>query len=459
MSSILDAVKKDPERASGTGFGPLPDGFDAPGGSGGPPPGRPRTLVVAAVVLVGLAVGALASRWASGPSQVAETLVASLPEAATEAAPAPAEPTAAEPPAAVAPEAEEQAAGERPHPPKHEKKVKGEGGKPAAKAERPPKAPAARVKTGADPVAAAPAEVAPAAAARAAVAEGEQARRAGAPTQRQALIDRIRQRRDGSPAAADPPAAAAGVEAGGGGDANLHPAAPDQVAPLKVFSEDPPEVSGLDGYGAAERVPASATDGPTGKTVEGDLAALPVEAPESSPDLVKIPKPRAAVARAQPDANEPSRREASGLVVGKPVDLAAGQAKAAAPAAARPLAPAPPAGDPLAPPPPPPGPMAGLPAAPASEGPAAEPAPAASGSLGAVLGEAPAGAPGIHLLFIMWAREPARRMVSLKVAEGGVSIAHEGDQIGHQLRVASIHRDAVDVTWTGRTYRVVVPRF
>jgi hypothetical protein len=164
MSSILDAVKKDPERASGTGFGPLPDGFDAPGGSGGPPPGRPRTLVVAAVVLVGLAVGALASRWASGPSQVAETLVASLPEAATEAAPAPAEPTAAEPPAAVAPEAEEQAAGERPHPPKHEKKVKGEGGKPAAKAERPPKAPAARVKTGADPVAAAPAEVAPAAA-------------------------------------------------------------------------------------------------------------------------------------------------------------------------------------------------------------------------------------------------------------------------------------------------------
>lgn len=72
MSSILDAVNKDAERA-----GKAPLGSDAAGsGSGGGNSPRPRRLLPAvAVVLVGLAVGALAARMFGGAEGEPESLL------------------------------------------------------------------------------------------------------------------------------------------------------------------------------------------------------------------------------------------------------------------------------------------------------------------------------------------------------------------------------------------------
>ena len=74
------------------------------------------------------------------------------------------------------------------------------------------------------------------------------------------------------------------------------------------------------------------------------------------------------------------------------------------------------------------------------------------------VGERPAGAPEVALMFILWAKNPEQRMASMRVGTGSVTIIHEGEFI-EGMQVSSIHADAVDFLWTGNTFRVHVRPF
>ncbi|MFT4569497.1 MAG: hypothetical protein ACI8TX_003590 [Hyphomicrobiaceae bacterium] len=368
MSSILDAVNKDPERTSGSGFGPLPDGFEGPPTGGGPSPNRNRFLAVVAVVVGGFALGAVAASLLGNESDLDEgaVQVAAVSEPAVEPV------GDAVPPREAAQDKKKSA--NKPHLNKRRPKgdpVPPEGMK-AAKAQAKGKL---KVKQLPEPI----------------------------------------------------------------------PAKPEQAPPLHINAAPKPAPQPAQPTPAATPapvipslpVPSTPTPTPTPKAAPARvIEAIP------APDEMKPSEPEAPVVK--PTIKRPP------IVIGEPstekkLDLAAPPKPTAQPFATPPVA---------------------KPVAPQPLQPMVKPVPLAVPPAAlpvrdrlAVLTEAPAGAPEIQLLFVMWARDAGKRMVSMRIGDGGVQIAHEGDVVGHQLNVASIHRDAIDVTWTGRTFRVDVPRF
>ena len=61
-------------------------------------------------------------------------------------------------------------------------------------------------------------------------------------------------------------------------------------------------------------------------------------------------------------------------------------------------------------------------------------------------------------MFVAWSRAPADRLVSMRVGEGAVSVVHEGEYV-EGLQVSAIHPEAVDFSWTGQKFRVLVNPF
>lgn len=416
MSSILDAVNKDPDRASGSGFGPLPDGFEAPEGPGQGPGGR-RWLLIAAVVVVGVGAGAFASRFYEGASLPAPAgLVAGQPVEVARVA-SDKVPVSGEQP--IEPEKDPAKAKAKPPAP------------PVPTAEKRPLAEKAAGEKGR------------------ATAEERAA-------QRKALRAKASQA-EANVQAKDMGALAKDVDVPKAPVANTAPA-PD-VAAAPPAETSPPK-----------SIPATVEDAPPLRVaaLNGDRAKAPSPPVVEKAERGQKPPPPAVVGKAvsqhplQVASAPPVKRdegpEALRVAKPKPVLGAEALAPSKKPAASVPTRPA------LAPPLPPTPkvvePKVAVDTLAKADPPLSPSAQQRAPHLrGAVLTEAPAGAPAIQLMFIMWARDPGQRMVSLRVAEAGVSIAHEGDTIGHQLSVASIHQDAIDVTWTGRTFRVKVPRF
>lgn len=75
-----------------------------------------------------------------------------------------------------------------------------------------------------------------------------------------------------------------------------------------------------------------------------------------------------------------------------------------------------------------------------------------------VLDARPDGAPEVTLMFIAWSRQPGQRMASVRSGGGAIAIVHEGEFVDGLL-VSTIHPEAIDFTWTGRTFRVPVRPF
>lgn len=75
-----------------------------------------------------------------------------------------------------------------------------------------------------------------------------------------------------------------------------------------------------------------------------------------------------------------------------------------------------------------------------------------------VLDTPPSGAPAVSILFVAYSREPADRLVSLRVAQGSLSVVHEGEYV-EGLQVSAIHPESVDFKWTGQKFRVPVHPF
>jgi hypothetical protein len=463
-SSILEAVKKDPDRARGGSFGDLPGAFD-----GGPPerpePGRSRKPLLA-VVLGGILVGAAAALlWPS--AEEPESLLTDKALDAARSGPAEiAEPQIAEPqiadaePARVQPEAvaRSEAAATT---------AKRDKGASPARPAAPPPPPSD--PDGTPRVALVdPAEVAPPMPPR----QGRPDRRADQPRPGQHV-----------------PTPAARVASDARRGEGYRPSAP---------ADEPPTL--------AESAPTA--DGAM-PLQPRPVAAAPADAPADAPEVAVVePAPvggaadsrQLAMAERQAGAGHPTRNIATADL--PPLrGAAAVRAQRPAPAAAQvgdepaeadeavsvfsPLgsktrphwAPAPAydhlkelrdrveaevaaeqRGEPSTPP-------AAPPSRPASvtgpAGPKAGPAPppAAPARPGVVLQEPPAGAPGLKLMFIVWDRDAEARLASVKVeSEGNTVIVHEGGVVGG-MRVASIHPEAVDFSWNNRTFRVYTNRF
>jgi hypothetical protein len=62
------------------------------------------------------------------------------------------------------------------------------------------------------------------------------------------------------------------------------------------------------------------------------------------------------------------------------------------------------------------------------------------------------------VLFVAWSREPAERVVSMRVAAGTLNVVHEGEYV-EGLQVSAIHPESVDLSWTGQKFRVAVNPF
>ncbi len=365
MSSILDAVQKNPERAGG-GIATPPEGSEGnsnPGGGGGR-----RSLVAVLVVVIGLAVGAVAARYfgseGSGgqgeavlvakapeltPPVVSKTAVEMLAEADAKAAvPAAAEPApeaASAKPASVAGVAAPLA--KRPAPGAVPKKtapaVRPSSGNAAAKSSRP----AAVVRRQTPPPTALPGTV------------GRVLRKADAPAQPGHELRPV----DGMPALAPPPRPTPPVLS-----------APTAPAPPAVVSEPKPAAIAKPGGKIAAAAPPAAIKAPAAGPVAGPGAAMGDA--DANGHAEALPPP------------EQAEEEGPALMVDTP----------------------------------------------------------------------PAGAPDVDLLFVMWAKAPSARMVSMRLDGGEITVAREGDLVGN-MRVSSIASDSVDFTWTGRRFRVRVAAF
>ncbi len=415
MSTILDAVKRDPERASG-GLGSVPDAFEEPD-SGSDPPGRRgggrRWLTLAIVVVATFGVGVLAQRATRTDD---DTAVSGADVVAQAPAPKAAERRTA--PAARG--------GPWPAPTPAKK--------PQARQGVEKKAPVARAQ-----------ELAPVLLDLTPDSPGDgdagPPKTVAEPARGKSAKQREREKAPAVPAAkAEPtqPSKAARAPA---------------TAPSKVV---PPLAK------PARKIAA------TGGAAAVGAAVVPTAKPAA-------PAAKAPI-KATPGRLVPPVAKPAGKIVSTGVTAATGAAPGPVdgPAAKAVGAPAPPA----------PGPTA-KPAAPAAKAPTEKPfqwhiPPGALAALNSastdgkavpgagpagdgpetleVLVNPPEGAPGVDLMFIMWARIPRERMVSMRISGGRIAVAREGD-IVEGMKVASIHADAVDLIWTGQTFRVHVDRF
>ena len=244
--------------------------------------------------------------------------------------------------------------------------------------------------------------------------------------------------------AADRRTGAAGGPAGSAAAAQQGKAATQPAS--KVSASSVPAGSGVD---AAAVGPTTV---PTAEPVEAaaaatvDTATVDIESPKTAPppvdavaggDAAPVAKPASpGVGAAQPGGDR-STAAASAVE-----DVEAAQEVAAAPIVIAKAADSIPA------------PAAVIPKVPQESQPVVEEEPAPK-----PWAAPPAGAPSVELLFIVWAEEPAQRMVSMRVGDSGVAVAREGESVNAGLRVASIFPDGVEMMWTGRTYRVDVERF
>lgn len=278
--------------------------------------------------------------------------------------------------------------------------------------------------------------------------------------------------RDASRSGSIPPGASPG-SGGGGGPSRFRSAALVVAFGVAVgalaarnFGGGEPPADDLLTEKVAER---AATEKPAAPAVEN---ADSVEIDKNAQARKKEADTRVAAAGAAPAAPLPSP---PALVIPAPASIARPAPPVAAlpatpPAAAPPAAPpaaAPPASAPtivaaqplLAKPSPPPA-VATAPAIVIP--PAVEEQPAAAlaevAPPDAVLEGRPMGAPEISILFVAWSRTPAKRMASMRVGQGSLSVVHEGEYV-EGLQVSAIHPEAVDFAWTGQKFRVPVREF
>lgn|GEM_PF-1909533 len=442
MSSILDAVNKDAERA-----GKVPLGGSSAGGAnaGGSGPRLRRFLPVVAVVLVGLAVGALASRIFGGAQSEPESLLtdkvagrAASSHATAGRVVARAERGKRKTDPAVAAarrgsrERRTDAAGVR---------GKGKASKPGHRAT----AKGAGVEIadkGGNSEAGQRAKIAPPAVAGSVVS-------AAASPQVVAAAP---------PAVAKPPAVVAAVPAGVVAEPTPQ-AQPDLGVPAPFVGEQPANTDETHTPAAAPEPEPAAVSAvapvPAPRVAVAPpavvVAPLPVSVPVRGPEAAIVPPPATIAGARVPGANpQPT------VPTVKPGALTPTVVAVlpAAPQTGAPPAPTVPA-------------VAPVPAA--SEVPAAEPgesagvaesavSEAAPASTETVVVERPAGAPEVSLMFVLWARNPDERMASIRVGTGSVTIIHEG-QFLEGMQVSAIHSDAVDFLWTGSTFRVRVRPF
>jgi len=469
VSSILDAVNKDAERAGKQTLGSA----DTGSGDQPPGPGLRRFLPAVLVVLVGLSVGAMAARMLGGVASEPESLLTdkAIKRAATEQREA-ARDESAQPQRHRDKPGKAGAVAQADNPKESKKHAARQGkGSGAATddsaaqvasensaAPEIPAAPAAGATANAsntEPVAAAPvagtppvASMNPAAAPPVAAAaptpptpvggNGAPVAAAPVPPVKPAAVPRLAvpanplAANPGAIAAAAPPAAGSPVAAppAAGSPVAAPPAgvvrgaaaptAPVAAAPPAAFRMPPagaPPVAGMPPApraGLPPHLPAVATQG-TGPAVNGGAIrpgpVTPPAAVASAPAAAARPAPTASPSAAAAPAPHP----AAGIAPGEAEE-------------------------------------------PQGEDTAVEPVsvPASSGT--AAIVERPAGAPEITLMFILWAQAPAQRMASVRVGTGAVTIVHEGEFI-EGMQVASIGADAVDFLWTGTTFRVHVGPF
>lgn len=413
MSSILDAVTKDAERS-----GKIPDADGPPPRDPGKGGGRFRSTAI--VVVLGLLIGAGASRLLGGSDEAVDDdlLTDKVASRAKTSTPSGEGPVAPVPPA----DADEIAVAAKPSPDArgkarkdvaakedHEKPDAKGGRRGDKKDERGHGGDTAKVAAGTAPIAPA------------------------APPM---------------PAAAPPPIA---------------PAAPAPVAPVVApASVTPPAV-------AVAPTPApTAAVAPVPAPVAPPVVAAP-PAPIAQPTIATPPTPApippapaagpavAAVKKPIPPAvvppSAPVPTPAPTLVAKTPPPS---PTLAAPPVAAMPIAPPTPAAKPAAP-------MGVPPPNPAVVDQAFrsvvadEVAPAAPPAR-PLLEEKPEGAPEVFILFVAWSRKPEERLVSMRVGTGPLNVVHEGESV-EGLQIATIHPESVDLVWTGRAYRVPMREF
>lgn len=70
---------------------------------------------------------------------------------------------------------------------------------------------------------------------------------------------------------------------------------------------------------------------------------------------------------------------------------------------------------------------------------------------------APAGAPEVHVAFLLYSARPERRSVALKLDGGPLVTAREGDEI-EEVTVVRIRPDHVELAWRGERFAVFTHR-
>lgn len=424
MSSILDAVRKDPE-SGGAGFGSLPSGFEPPpSGSGGRGPGSGRSaFLLAAVVVGGIALGGLASRMMSdeGESEfyrVSDDVVAMKTVETPAPVPQPSIASTKSAPVALQPSPSPGAVD----------RVRG-----ALQGKQRREEPAQGKPRGAN--------------------DGGPALRRAANPNRAGSVSGSGESGPAPQPSAKPkpvqaPAVVAAVASAPTPEAKpLPPVAPSVKLPVVAPSAAPP----YEAPAAAKGSRPVAAQQPVGTSVKATAKPSPPAKPAVvAPKALAPAKPSAVVAKPVPAASvSPAAPPHAAPEALRPAPLPARPGPVTRPAAPAPVA------------------VASLPKPPM---PAAAPPPARPQPLdqvdsrdavarGAVLSQRPADAPAIELMFIAWAEARSERMVSLRVGEIGIAVVREGDAAGAGVQVASIHENAVDLTWNGRTFRVVVDRF
>ncbi len=522
MSSILDAVKKDPQRAAGSDFTASGESFGSdpggPGGSGGSPRGSGgrRRALVALVVVIGFVGGAMAARFfVSRPAVDAgeagalvkaeapvKAITGSKVDVAAKARPAiTAKAQLAVKPSAAAAARAQAAAKSRPAV--------------VAKAQAAAKSRPAVVAKAQAAAKARPTESARAqAAAKAQPAESAKAQLLA--KAQPAVAARVQPEAKVQPVIKPlPPAViqtAEKADAETKNSATVEAESPRESKPVAGVEQVAKSETASKAAGviveppAALRVPVSSKDGPK-SDVEAGVAKIPVPKPGEGKAMAEVhvakpgggkamatvhaPKPgegkavatvsviepgsgkagveasavepatsslQASVAKPeQPPAAEVPAVKAGAQVVHAPAvraDSPVSKTPAIKPVTSAPAFGVPPSSDDVS-------------SAQASTGVSTQASAAVksggesepAGLAPLELDKPPAGSPKVDLLFIMWADAPARRLVSMRLDGGSVTIAREGDIVGSGMRVSSIRPDAVDFTWTGRRFRIAVNRY
>ena len=434
MSSILDAVTKDAQRS-----GKIPDADGQPPRDPGKGGGRFRSTAI--VVVLGLLIGAGASRLLGGSDEAVEDdlltdKVASRAKTSTPAGEGPVAPADAEEIAVAAkPPLEARGKGRKDVAPKEDReKADAKGGRRADRKDEQDRGHGGDQAKGAGamPATAPPSPVAPP-----------------------------------QPAAPPPP-----VVASTSVPAPAVPVAPVPApAAVPVVAAPPPVAQPTI---PAPSVPAPIPSAPaTAPVVTATKKAIPPPAPIPPAAPVPSPSPALVAKAPAPAPAAPPASTAPTQVASVSPPVVAAPAAPAGTAASPPPPPSPVVpivAKPVAPPVPPPAvkpaPPMGAPPPPPSPAVvdqafrsvvADEVAPAAPPAR-PLLEAKPEGAPEVFILFVAWSKKPAERLVSMRVGTGPLNVVHEGESV-EGLQIATIHPESVDLVWTGRAYRVPMREF